>query len=66
MLFLRKAIDLALIARENGNEPFGAILVKENKIVMIGKNEINSRCDPTHHSEIGLLRAYCKKIIYLI
>ncbi len=60
-IFLRKAIDLAISARENGNEPFGAILVKENEIVMIGKNEINSRCDPTHHAEIGLLRAYCSE-----
>jgi len=60
-LFLRKAIELAMESRKSGNEPFGAILVKENKIVMIGKNEINSRCDPTHHAEIGLLRAYCSE-----
>lgn len=60
-LFLRKAIESAIESRQSGNEPFGTILVKGNEIVMIGKNEINSRCDPTHHAEIGLLRAYCSE-----
>src|SRR5699024_11706323 len=31
--FIRKAIDLALKSREQGNEPFGAVLVKDNEIV---------------------------------
>ena len=57
--FMRKAINLALDARNAGNEPFGAILVKDNEIVMIGENEINTLSDPTHHAEIGLIRKYC-------
>ncbi|MBI9014864.1 MAG: guanine deaminase [Clostridiales bacterium] len=43
-IFLRKTIDLAMESRKSDNEPFGAVLVKENEIDMIGRNEINSRC----------------------
>lgn len=59
--FMRKAIDLAKQARKEGNEPFGAILVKDDEIVMVGENKINTFCDPTHHAEIGLIRRYCSE-----
>ncbi|MFF2753115.1 nucleoside deaminase [Psychrobacillus sp. NPDC058041] len=59
--FMEVAIKLALQARKDGNEPFGAILVKNNEIVMYGGNKINSNCDPTHHAEIGLIRTYCSE-----
>ncbi|MBB6714909.1 nucleoside deaminase [Clostridium gasigenes] len=57
--FMRKAIELAMKSRNEGNEPFGAILVKDNEIVMSGENQINTLCDPTHHAEIGLIRKFC-------
>lgn len=57
--FIRKTIELAMKSRECGNEPFGAILVKNDKIVMSGENKINTFCDPTHHAEIGLIRKFC-------
>ncbi|OKP99325.1 nucleoside deaminase [Paenibacillus sp. P46E] len=59
--FIKVAIEMALKAREEGNEPFGAILVKNNEIVMYGENKINSHCDPTHHAEIGLIRTFCSE-----
>lgn len=58
-LFMRKAIDIAKQAQKEGNEPFGAILVKDDEIVMVGENKINTFCDPTHHAEIGLIRRFC-------
>jgi tRNA(Arg) A34 adenosine deaminase TadA len=60
-LFMQKAIEMAVQARNEGNEPFGAILVKDEEIVMIGENKINTLCDPTHHAEIGLIRKYCSE-----
>ena len=57
--FMAIAIQMAFNARKAGNEPFGAILVKQDEIVMYGENKINSFCDPTHHAEIGLIRTYC-------
>ncbi|QST00929.1 nucleoside deaminase [Pontibacillus sp. ALD_SL1] len=59
--FMKKAIEMAKQAREEGNEPFGAILVKGDEIAMIGENQINSLCDPTHHAEIGLIRKFCSE-----
>nr|WP_188592186.1 nucleoside deaminase [Paenibacillus silvae] len=60
-IFMQKAIELAFQARAEGNEPFGAILVKGGKVVMKGENKINSFCDPTHHAEIGLIRSFCSE-----
>ncbi|NDI36406.1 nucleoside deaminase [Chengkuizengella sediminis] len=57
--YMRKAIEVALEARKNGNQPFGAILVKQDKIVMTGENKINNDNDPTYHAEIGLISKYC-------
>ena len=57
--FIKKAIKLALEARKAGNEPFGALLVKDDEVVMIGENKMNTMSDPTHHAEIGLIRDYC-------
>ncbi|MCT4686131.1 nucleoside deaminase [Vallitalea sp.] len=58
--FMIEAINMAKEAREKGNEPFGAILVKDNKIVMRASNQIFSGSDPTYHAEIGLIRDFCR------
>lgn len=59
--FMKRAIELAEQAKLAGNEPFGAILVRDNEVVMEGGNQINSVCDPTYHAEIGLIRDFCSK-----
>ena len=59
--FLRRAIQLAQQARENGQEPFGAVLVKNNEIVAEGENQIYATSDPTAHAENILIRDYCQK-----
>ncbi len=59
--FLHIAIKLAKEAREKGDEPFGAILVKDGNIVLKGRNQIKSSSDPTSHAELGLIRDFCTK-----
>jgi tRNA(Arg) A34 adenosine deaminase TadA len=59
--FMKIAIEQALKARENGNEPFGAVLVYNGEIVMKNENEIHSFFDPTSHAELGLLQKFCQK-----
>ena len=59
--FLRRAIQLAKQARENGQEPFGAVLVKKNEIVAEGGNQIYATSDPTAHAENALIRDYCQR-----
>lgn len=60
-LFMREAIRLSELAVKNGNEPFGAILVKDGKIVYSNENQIYTRADPTFHAEAGLLRRFCEE-----
>ncbi len=58
-LFMKRAIELSKQAVEHGNEPFGAVLVKDGEVVFTNENQIYSRHDPTFHGEAGLLREFC-------
>ena len=59
--FMKKAIELSESAVKNGNEPFGAVLVKDNEIVFTNENQIYTRNDPTFHAEMGLIRRFCEE-----
>lgn len=59
--FMEKAIELSVKAVEHGNEPFGAVLTKENEIVYTNENQIYTRHDPTFHAELGLIRRFCEE-----
>lgn len=57
--FMKEAIRLSEQAAAHGNEPFGALLVKDGEIVYTNENQIYSATDPTFHAEAGLLRRFC-------
>lgn len=57
--FIKQSLILAKAAAEKGNEPFGALLVKEARIVATGQNQIHSQSDPTYHAELGIIRNFC-------
>ena len=57
--FMREAIEQSRLAAEHGNEPFGAVLVKNDEIVFTNENQIYTRHDPTFHGELGLIREFC-------
>ncbi len=57
--FMQKAIELSLCAVQHGNEPFGAVLVKDDEIVYTNENQIYTMHDPTFHAEAGLIRRFC-------
>ena len=59
--FMARAIELSKKAVENGNEPFGAVLVKDNEIVYENENQIYTRNDPTFHAEFGLIRRFIEE-----
>ena len=55
--FMDEAINLAIkgvLANEGG--PFGAIVVKDGKIVGRGNNHVTSTNDPTAHAEVMAIR----------
>lgn len=60
-VFMEKAIELSRLALEHGNEPFGAVLVKDDEIVFTNENQIYTKHDPTFHAEAGLIREFCAK-----
>lgn len=44
--FMAQAIALSQQAVENGNEPFGAVLVKDGEVVFTNENQIYTMHDP--------------------
>lgn len=58
-LFMKEAVRLSEAAVAHGNEPFGAVLVKDDQIVYTNENQIYTMHDPTFHGEAGLIRRFC-------
>lgn len=62
-IFMRRAIELARDGMENGaGGPFGAVVVKNGKIVGEGCNRVTSTNDPTAHAEVVAIRAACQNL----
>ena len=60
---MRRAIDLSRQKmNENCGGPFGAVIVKGDKIVAEGWNLVTSSNDPTAHAEVTAIRNACKAL----
>ena len=59
--FMKRAILLSKKNIEKGGGPFGAVIVKDGKIVATGCNRVTSNNDPTAHAEVTAIRNACKK-----
>lgn len=61
--FMQKAIDLAKEGvRKGAGGPFGAVVVKDGKIVGEGYNKVTSTNDPTAHAEVTAIRDACTNL----
>ena len=60
--FMRKAISLSIQNIERGGGPFGAVIVKDGRIVATGVNRVTAVNDPTAHAEISAIRKAAKKL----
>jgi len=60
--FMRKAIALSVDNIKNGGGPFGAVIVKDGKIVATGVNRVTANTDPTAHAEVNVIRKASKKL----
>ena len=58
-----RAIELS---RENVKSsrggPFGAVIVKDGKIISEGVNSVTQNNDPTAHAEVSAIRKACEKL----
>jgi tRNA(Arg) A34 adenosine deaminase TadA len=60
--YMKMAIELAKTAVDNGNYPFGAVVVKNGVVVGRGSNSSHSTNDATAHGEINAIRDACKNL----
>jgi len=58
--FMREAIKLSIESVNKGGGPFGAVIVKDGKLVAGSANSVTIDCDPTAHAEINAIRKACK------
>ena len=59
--FMQMAIDLSINNVANGGGPFGAVIVKDDKVVATGVNRVTANNDPTAHAEVSAIRSACAK-----
>lgn len=59
---MEKAISLAIHAKENGEIPVGAVIVKDKKIVGVGKNAREQKQNALSHAEIEAINDACKNL----
>ena len=60
---MREAIRLSIqMMRRGKGGPFGAVVVRNGKVVGRGSNQVTSTNDPTAHAEILAIREACKRL----
>lgn len=61
-IFMKKAIELSEKSMQNGGGPFGAVIVKDGKVVGEGMNGVVPFKDPTAHAEVVAIRNACQNL----
>lgn len=61
-IFMRRALELALRARDEGEVPVGAVVVQEGRIAGEGWNRPIAAADATSHAETEAIRAACRAL----
>ena len=60
--FMRRAIQLSLESVKHGGGPFGAVIVKEGKIIAEAANRVTLDNDPTAHAEVNAIRQAARSL----
>ncbi|HOD88632.1 MAG: nucleoside deaminase [Bacteroidota bacterium] len=58
--FMKLAIDLSIENIDKGGGPFGAVIVKDNKVIAASGNSVTNDLDPTAHAEVNAIRKAAK------
>ncbi|HTG30204.1 MAG TPA: nucleoside deaminase [Methylomirabilota bacterium] len=61
--FMTRAIQLSIEnVHSNNGGPFGAVIVRDGKIIAENVNRVTSTNDPTAHAEVLAIRQACTKL----
>ena len=60
--FMAEAIRLASESAASGGGPFGAVIVRDGRIVASGSNSVTRDADPTAHAEVSAIRLACRML----
>lgn len=60
--FMKMAADLAEKNIDNGGGPFGAVIVRDGKVISTGVNTVTLSNDPTAHAEVNAIRNACRDL----
>ena len=60
--FMREAIKLANESVRRGGGPFGAVVVKNGKVIAGSSNRVTLELDPTAHAEVNAIREACRRL----
>lgn len=58
--FMDMAAQLADDNINNGGGPFGAVIVRNGKVIATGVNRVTAENDPTAHAEVNAIRNACR------
>lgn len=60
--YLRMAMVEAEAAAQDGNQPYGAVLVDPNgAVAAVGRNRTAEQNDPSSHAEMNVIRQVCRE-----
>ena len=62
--FMRRAIELSVQSVGLGGGPFGAVIVKDGKIVAEASNRVTLDNDPTAHAEVNAIRQAARSFFF--
>lgn len=54
--YMRQAIDLSIENVRKGGGPFGAVIVRDGRVIATGTNRVVPGCDPTAYAEVTAIR----------
>jgi tRNA(Arg) A34 adenosine deaminase TadA len=60
--YMKLAIEKTKEGIFSGQSPFGAVIVKDGKVVASAHNRVWKTCDPTAHAEVTAIREAAKEL----
>ena len=61
--FMRQAIELSEENVRSGGGPFGAVIVRDGRVIATGTNGVTRLNDPTAHAEVTAIRNAARALV---